>query len=382
MKRIPSDNKKESNIDKNQNNKLNKNLPNKNSEVIEDDLPTKEEVYKEKNFINQNRININEEYEENNIIDYDNIDENIKINFPKNHLEPFSRSKFNNNININSNNLNRFNFNNYNNNNFFNKNINNNNININNSNLINRINSRSQSYLDEEGNIIYKNNPNEIISRNQREPQIIKLDSHRIRIGNNEFEDLTKEAREVQNKEAFEKKILGITKQEIPKDTIKKPFMRRVGDFINDHEEGILTFLDGIGCILLYGPSINRTIDRIDRWVDGWGEPGNNIENIDGNDNINNSSIQRRIILEKNKDYETILKFLPIWEVRQNKRSINNNNCVICLSEFQIGERIAALPCLHVFHYDCIKNWLINELSCPVCKFEVTLKSIIGDNNN
>jgi len=384
MRRIPSDNNKKRNNNTNQNNKFNKNIPKKKSEDIENDLPTKEEVYKGKNLINQNSININEQYEENNIIDYDDIDENIKINFPINHLEPFSRSKFNNNVGVNRNNINSINYNNYNNNNFFNNNINNNNININinNPNLINRINSRSQSYLDEEGNIIYKNNPNEIISRNQREPQIIKLDSHRIKIGNNEFEDLTKEAREVQNKEAFEKKILGITKQEIPKDTIKKPFLERVGDFINEHEDGILTILDGIGCILLYGPSINRTIDRIGDWVDGWGEPKDNMENIEGNDNINNSSIQRRLILEKNKDYGTILKFLPIWEVRQNKRSDNNNNCVICLSEFQIGERIAALPCLHVFHYDCIKNWLINELLCPVCKFEVTLKSIIGDNNN
>ena len=88
-----------------------------------------------------------------------------------------------------------------------------------------------------------------------------------------------------------------------------------------------------------------------------------------------------RIISEKNKDYETILKFLPIWEVVQCKRSINNNNCVICLSEFQIGEKIAALPCLHIFHYDCIKSWLKTDLICPVCKFEVTLKSIIGENN-
>ena len=76
------------------------------------------------------------------------------------------------------------------------------------------------------------------------------------------------------------------------------------------------------------------------------------------------------------------MKFIPIWEVKENKKSDNNNNCIICLYEFNIGDKISALPCLHVFHFDCIKHWLKNELSCPVCKLEVTLTSIIGENNN
>ena len=222
-----------------------------------------------------------------------------------------------------------------------------------------------------------------LINRNLQELDLIRLDSHRIKVGDNEFEDLTKEAREIQNKEAFDKKILGITKSEPPPVQAKKSFMDKVGDFLSDHEEGIYAFLDGIGCILLHGPSIGRTIDRIDRWIgdsDDNSHQNNNIENVQEDNSLSHQS--RKFIFEKNKDFKTIMKFLPIWEIRENKKSNNNNNCVICLYDFQINEKICALPCLHVFHYDCIHNWLKNLLSCPVCKFEVTLSSIIGENNN
>jgi hypothetical protein len=233
------------------------------------------------------------------------------------------------------------------------------------------------SYLDSNGNIIYRNNNNSISNSNNNNNEVViqKLDSHRIKVGNNEFEDLTNEAREMQNKEAFEKKILGIYKEDrqeiVPE---KKPFLERVGDFIENHEDGILAVIDGIGCILLHGPSIVRTINRVDRWIDNIGS--NNDEQNQENNILNEVGLR-----DKERDLNTILKFLPVWEVRENKKHDNNNSCVVCLCEFQIGDIISALPCCHVFHTECIKNWFKNELTCPVCKFEVTLSSIIGSHN-
>lgn len=355
---------------------------------ISSELPSGDEIYKNNNNnirLNQNNMNIIEDM---NNYDYDENDtnENIQINLPRDNHNLSLQNRFNyNNNNNNSINSIHFNNNNYNygNNNQNYSNYNNiynndlNNININNPNQINRINSKSQSFLDKDGNIIYSNNSNQIIHRNSDGPELVKLDSHRIMVGQDEFEDLTKEAREIQNKEAFEKKILGINKVEEPKES--KPFFERVGNFFSEHQEGFFAFIDGIGCILLHAPSIGRTIDRIDRWIEGSNDqPIENINNID-----NNISDQtRRYISENNKNYEIIMKFLSIWQIKENKKSENNSSCIICLSEFNIGEQIAALPCLHVFHYDCIKNWLKNELNCPVCKLEITLNAIIGQNNN
>ena len=344
---------------------------NNNEEYI---YPTEEELYKRQlnNSKNQSINNINS-IEENDGFLTDNIDENISIHLPNNNQLNFNNIKINNPNNINSitfsneRNNNRKNRNNRNDLNNIN-NINNIN-NTNNINAINNINNRMESYLDVNGNVVYKNDTNE--------PQILKLDSHRIKVGKNEFEDLTNEAREMQNKEAFEKKILGIYKNNDNEIKVeKKPFLERVGDFIENHEEGILAVIDGIGCILLHGPSIVRTINRFDRWMDNIGnsEPSSNLQN---DENIINEIGLR----DKERDLNTILKFLPVWEIRENKKHDNNNNCVVCLSEFQIGDIISALPCCHIFHTECIQNWFRNELTCPVCKFEVTLSSIIGRHN-
>ena len=345
----------------------------------ENDLPTKEEIDRVKALKNRQLNNNN--IDDNNFYDDlgDDTDENIQINMPN----QYSLNKSNKTYINNPNNINSINFDNYNNNNIISNNnnfINNNNIYNNNiyNNNINNINDNNisnemDSYLDSNGNIIYRNNNNSN-NNNNNEVMIQKLDSHRIKVGNNEFEDLTSEAREMQNKEAFEKKILGIYKEErqeiVPE---KKPFLERVGDFIENHEDGILAVIDGIGCILLHGPSIVRTINRVDRLID----------NIRSNSEPNqeNNILNEVGLREKERDLNTILKFLPVWEVRENKKHDNNNSCVVCLCEFQIGDIISALPCCHVFHTECIKNWFKNELSCPVCKFEVTLSSIIGSHN-
>lgn len=337
-------------------------INNKSNESDGNDLPTESEIYRVQKIKNDNNkqsisnINFNQDDGK------DFIDENIIINQPN----KYNSLKINNLYIHNPNNINSITFHNR-------QNNNNRNNNIINSLISNNISKNTmESFLDENGDVVYKN----------YEPELSRIDSHRIKVGNNEFEDLTTEAREMQNKEAFEKKILGIfnNNYEREREIIqeKKPFLERVGNFIDNHQEGILAVIDGIGCILLHGPSIARTINRVDRWIDNIGSSNN-----ESNQQNNEQNILNEIGLqEKEKDLNTILKFIPIWKVRENKRHDNNNNCVVCLSEFQIGDIISALPCCHVFHTECINNWLKNELSCPVCKFEVTLSSIIGENNN
>jgi len=56
----------------------------------------------------------------------------------------------------------------------------------------------------------------------------------------------------------------------------------------------------------------------------------------------------------------------------ETQESDNKKSCVICLNDFQNGEHIRTLPCVHNFHKDCIDNWLTQKGCCPICRRTLT----------
>jgi hypothetical protein len=49
------------------------------------------------------------------------------------------------------------------------------------------------------------------------------------------------------------------------------------------------------------------------------------------------------------------------------------NECIICLEDFNDEDIVKELPCIHVYHINCINKWLSqNSNKCPVCKKEVS----------
>lgn len=46
-------------------------------------------------------------------------------------------------------------------------------------------------------------------------------------------------------------------------------------------------------------------------------------------------------------------------------------NCIICVSDIEIGASTLMLPCAHMFHSQCVKIWLEKHNTCPVCRFEL-----------
>lgn len=54
-----------------------------------------------------------------------------------------------------------------------------------------------------------------------------------------------------------------------------------------------------------------------------------------------------------------------------NLNEINDSSqveCSICLNEFKDKEIIIKTKCTHLFHHDCMKQWLKMKTSCPFCR--------------
>ncbi|RZB89592.1 E3 ubiquitin ligase BIG BROTHER-related-like [Glycine soja] len=50
----------------------------------------------------------------------------------------------------------------------------------------------------------------------------------------------------------------------------------------------------------------------------------------------------------------------------------SHDSCVICRVDYEDGESLTVLSCKHLYHPECINNWLKINKVCPVCSTEVS----------
>ncbi|CAN6466916.1 unnamed protein product [Victoria cruziana] len=59
-------------------------------------------------------------------------------------------------------------------------------------------------------------------------------------------------------------------------------------------------------------------------------------------------------------------------DVKSLKIGKGSLECAVCLCEFQDDDRLRLLPrCSHVFHPECIDEWLSSHVTCPVCRADL-----------
>ena len=102
-----------------------------------------------------------------------------------------------------------------------------------------------------------------------------------------------------------------------------------------------------------------------------------------GGQNDLNEIIER--MLHHTRDNPTdaaIVSELPETKIDDiNKLDNDKKNCVICMEDFKAGDTSTNLPCLHMFHTNCIQSWLKKQNTCPICKFKLTPENINNINS-
>ncbi|KAJ2954795.1 hypothetical protein O0L34_g3102 [Tuta absoluta] len=48
-----------------------------------------------------------------------------------------------------------------------------------------------------------------------------------------------------------------------------------------------------------------------------------------------------------------------------------DEKCTICLSLFEVNSDCRRLPCMHLFHMECVDQWLGTNKHCPICRVDI-----------
>ena len=113
--------------------------------------------------------------------------------------------------------------------------------------------------------------------------------------------------------------------------------------------------------------------------------------NLDLNDNRNN--LRRRSFDDEDDDDELLddefmddddygldeenIQAYPTSKIKDiNKLTEDKKKCTICLEEYKNNDDSIILPCIHIFHAECIKKWMKSHKTCPICKLKINSNNI------
>ena len=69
---------------------------------------------------------------------------------------------------------------------------------------------------------------------------------------------------------------------------------------------------------------------------------------------------------------EAALRNLPVVKATEEDLAKDGNReCCVCLEAQAVGDRATKLPCGHLFHTECVVQWLRKHGTCPSCRYEL-----------
>jgi hypothetical protein len=64
---------------------------------------------------------------------------------------------------------------------------------------------------------------------------------------------------------------------------------------------------------------------------------------------------------------------LPTVSFGKEPDQLNQTDCAICRTNFDANEQLKRLDCGHLFHPECVANWLLITRICPICRRRMSI---------
>jgi len=88
------------------------------------------------------------------------------------------------------------------------------------------------------------------------------------------------------------------------------------------------------------------------------------------NIHINSISYTDHIEEVVNNKYnkKDVSNIISKFKSKEYKGKNDKHQCTVCLENIKKGENITKLDCEHIFHTDCINEWVSRDNTCPCCR--------------
>jgi len=93
--------------------------------------------------------------------------------------------------------------------------------------------------------------------------------------------------------------------------------------------------------------------------------------------------------LQQMQDFKRIVpdeELAKLQVVVFSELQTDEKSCSICLDEFLAESQLYTIPCKHLFHKECLTDWVAENYKCPVCrgeiaKYKVDFEEIFAEQN-
>ena len=74
---------------------------------------------------------------------------------------------------------------------------------------------------------------------------------------------------------------------------------------------------------------------------------------------------------ETHTEFEQInMDDIPLVEVDKS-HVYRELECVICITNYELNDKVRKIHCGHMFHEECLRDWLKEHHTCPLCRANI-----------